>query len=49
MLTMVAYLGKFCSPISHDLKEFCDSEWSEIEDALGTPLQIAGGCIDRYG
>jgi hypothetical protein len=26
---------------------FC-SEWSEIEGKLGTPLQMAGGCMDRY-
>ncbi|XP_064396570.1 sorting nexin-4-like [Halichondria panicea] len=24
------------------------SEWSEIEDCLGTSLQIAGGCMDSY-
>lgn len=24
------------------------SEWSEIEDRLGTSLQIAGGCMDRW-
>ena len=23
------------------------SEWSEMEDTLGTPLQVAGGCMDR--
>ena len=23
------------------------SEWSEIEDTLGTPLQVAGGCMDK--
>ena len=24
------------------------SEWSEIEDTIGTALQVAGGSMDRY-
>ena len=23
------------------------SEWSKLEEKLGTPLQITGGCMDR--
>ena len=23
------------------------SEWSEMEETLGTPLQVAGGCLDK--
>ena len=44
---MEGCLGEFC-PTSYAI--FCfflASEWSEIEGKLGTPLQIAGGCIDR--
>jgi len=26
---------------------FCVSEWSELEEKLGTALQAHGGCMDR--
>ena len=24
------------------------SEWAEMEDTIGTALQVSGGCMDRY-